>query len=74
MVNKLMAGNETVATAVILDQFYKNLELPVPAEQEATALTVTLAMGCTDTTFDTVDVREQPPYQYIYLPLVTRNN
>jgi hypothetical protein len=37
-------------------------------------LTVTSAMGCVDTTFNALDVVEQPAYQYIYLPIVVKNN
>ncbi|MBN1814375.1 MAG: ATP-binding protein [Anaerolineae bacterium] len=44
LVNKLLAGNETVATGVILDQFYKNPELPVPAGEEVVARAIQLGV------------------------------
>ena len=37
LVNKMMAGNERVAVSVILDQFYKNPELPAPAKEKVVA-------------------------------------
>ncbi len=44
LVNKLMAGNEQVATSVILDQFYKNSDLPAPASEEVLARAVQLGV------------------------------
>ncbi|MBE7469119.1 MAG: ATP-binding protein [Anaerolineales bacterium] len=53
IVNKLLAGNEQVASAVILDQFYKNPDLPVPAQPEVIARAIQLgvkerALGLTE--------------------------
>ncbi len=45
LVNKIMAGNEQVATAVVLDQFYKNTDLPAPAEQEVIARAIQLGVA-----------------------------
>jgi hypothetical protein len=56
LVNKLMAGNETVATAVILDQFYKNPELPAPAEQEVVARAIQL--GVKDGALGLAEIRD----------------
>ena len=56
LVNKLMAGNELVATAVILDQFYKNPELPAPAEEEVIARAIQL--GVQETALGLGEVRE----------------
>jgi hypothetical protein len=56
LVNKLLAGNETVATAVILDQFYKNPELPAPAEQEVVARAIQL--GVKDGALGLAEVRD----------------
>jgi hypothetical protein len=44
LVNKLMAGHEQVATPVILDQFYKNPELPAPAEPGVVARAIQLGI------------------------------
>lgn len=52
LVNKLMAGNEKVATSVILDQFYKNLELPAPASEEV--LTRAIQLGVQESAFGLV--------------------
>jgi hypothetical protein len=57
LVNKLMAGNELVATAVILDQFYKNPELPAPAEEEVVARAIQL--GVKDGALGLVEVRDR---------------
>jgi hypothetical protein len=56
LVNKLMAGNESVATSVILDQFYKNPELPAPAEAEVVARAIQL--GVKDGALGLAEVRE----------------
>jgi hypothetical protein len=44
IVNKLLADNDQVATGVILDQFYKNPELPVPAQPEVVARAIQLGV------------------------------
>jgi hypothetical protein len=44
LVNKLMTGHEHVATAVILDQFYKNPELPALAEPGVAARAIQLGV------------------------------
>ncbi len=44
IVNKLMAGNERVAAHLILDQFYKNPELPVPSQPEVVARAIQLGV------------------------------
>jgi hypothetical protein len=44
LVNKLLAGNDQVASGVILDQFYKNPELPVPAQPEVVARAIQLGI------------------------------
>ena len=44
LVNKMMAGNEKVAASVILDQFYKNPELPAPVKEEVVARAVQLGV------------------------------
>jgi hypothetical protein len=56
LVNKLLAGNEMVATAVILDQFYKNPELPAPAEEEVVARAIQL--GVKERALGLAEVRE----------------
>lgn len=53
IVNKLLASNQEVASAVILDQFYKNPDLPVPAQPEVIARAIQLgvkekALGLTE--------------------------
>ncbi len=60
IVNKLLAGNEQVAAAVILDQFYKNADLPAPAQPEVVARAIQLgvqdkALGLTEMTGDELD-------------------
>jgi hypothetical protein len=57
IVNKLLAGNDQVASAVILDQFYKNPDLPVPAQPEVIARAIQLgvkekALGLTEMVSD----------------------
>jgi hypothetical protein len=44
IVNKLLAGNDHVAAGVILDQFYKSLDLPVPAQPEVVARAIQLGV------------------------------
>jgi hypothetical protein len=44
LVNKFMAGNETVATQAVLDQFYKDPGLPAPASTEVVARAVQLGV------------------------------
>lgn len=44
IVNRLMAGNEQVATNLILDQFYKNTELPAPASADVVARAIQLGV------------------------------
>ncbi|MDY7079092.1 MAG: DUF499 domain-containing protein [Chloroflexota bacterium] len=71
LVNKIMAGNEQVATAVVLDQFYKNTDLPAPAEQEVITRAIQLgiqdgAFGLaefqdSETVLDTLRYREEIP-------------
>ncbi len=56
LVNKLMAGNETVATAVILDQFYKNPELPASSAEEVVARAIQL--GIKDGALGLTEVRD----------------
>lgn len=53
IVNKLLTGNDHVAASVILDQFYKNPDLPVPAQPEVVARAIQLgvkerALGLTE--------------------------
>jgi hypothetical protein len=60
IVNKLLAGNDHVATGVILDQFYKNPDLPVPAQPEVVARAIQLgvqekALGLTAIKDDELD-------------------
>jgi hypothetical protein len=60
IVNKLLAGNEQVAASVILDQFYKNPELPAPAQPEVVARAIQLgvqekALGLTEMRGDALD-------------------
>ncbi len=60
IVNKLLAGNEQVAASVILDQFYKNPDLPVPAQPEVVARAIQLgvqdkALGLTEMSGDELD-------------------
>jgi hypothetical protein len=49
LVNKLLQGNEQVATGVILEQFYKNTDLPVPAS--ADVVTRAIQLGVQDGAF-----------------------
>jgi hypothetical protein len=56
LVNKLMAGHELVATSVILDQFYKNPELPAPASEEVVARAIQL--GVQDGALGLAEVRD----------------
>ena len=42
LVNKFMAGNETVATQAVLDQFYKDPGLPAPASTDVIARAIQL--------------------------------
>lgn len=44
IVNKFMAGNEQLGTAVLLDQFYKNPELPALSEQGVLARAIQLGV------------------------------
>ena len=44
LVNKLMVGSEQVATGVILNQFYKNVNLPAPASEEVVARAIQLGV------------------------------
>ncbi|MCB0164247.1 MAG: ATP-binding protein [Anaerolineae bacterium] len=60
IVNKLLADNDQVAAGVILDQFYKNPDLPVPAQPEVVARAIQLgvqdkALGLTEMTNDELD-------------------
>ncbi|MCB0190758.1 MAG: ATP-binding protein [Anaerolineae bacterium] len=60
IVNKLLTGHEQVATSVILDQFYKNPELPVPSQPEVIARAIQLgiqekAFGLTEMTDNKLD-------------------
>lgn len=60
IVNKLLTGNDQVAAGVILDQFYKNLDLPVPAQPEVVARALQLgvqekALGLTKMSGDALD-------------------
>jgi len=60
IVNRLLAGNDQVAAAVILDQFYKNLDLPAPAQPEVVARALQLgvqekALGLTEKSGDALD-------------------
>jgi len=66
IVNKLLAANEKVSAEVILDQFYKNTELPVPAQSEVVARAIQLgiqekALGLTEMSGDDLD-----PYKLKY--------
>ena len=42
--NRLLAGNEQVATSLILDQFYKNTDLPAPASSDVVARALQLGV------------------------------
>jgi hypothetical protein len=44
LVNKFMAGNETVATQAVLDQFYKDPGLPAPASTDIVARAIQLGI------------------------------
>ena len=44
LVNKLLAGNDQVAASIILDQFYKNTDLPVPAQPEVVVRAIQLGV------------------------------
>jgi hypothetical protein len=44
LVNKMMANNDMVAASVILDQFYKNPDLPAPAKEEVVARAIQLGV------------------------------
>ena len=44
IVNKLLAGNDHVSTAIILDQFYKEPGLPVPSQPEVVARAIQLGI------------------------------
>jgi hypothetical protein len=66
IVNKLLAENDQVATSVILDQFYKNPDLPVPAQPEVVTRAIQLgihekALGLTEMSGDELD-----PYKLKY--------
>ncbi len=56
LANKLLAGNEQVATTVVLDQFYKNTELPAPAEPEVVARAIQL--GIKDGAFGLAELQD----------------
>ena len=63
IVNKLLAGNDHVAASVILDQFYKNLDLPAPAQPEVVARAIQLgvqdkALGLTALKENELDPRQ----------------
>jgi hypothetical protein len=58
--NKLLAGNDQVAAAVVLDQFYKNPDLPAPSAPEVVARAIQLgveahAFGLSEMTGDALD-------------------
>lgn len=60
IVNKLLTGNDSVPAGVILDQFYKNLDLPVPAQPEVVARALQIgvqekALGLTEMRGDELD-------------------
>lgn len=60
IVNKLLADNDRVAASVILDQFYKSPDLPVPAQPEVVARALQLgvqekALGLTEMKGDELD-------------------
>jgi hypothetical protein len=44
LVNKFMVSNDRVSTAVLLDQFYKNPDLPVPSEAGVVARAIQLGV------------------------------
>jgi hypothetical protein len=54
IVNKFMVDNEQLATAILLDQFYKNTELPVPEKPEVVARAIQL--GVQDGAFGLVEM------------------
>ncbi|MBN1260855.1 MAG: hypothetical protein JXB35_09260, partial [Anaerolineae bacterium] len=56
LVNKFLVANEQVASNVILDQFYKNLELPVPSEPGVVARAIQL--GVQDGALALSDIRD----------------
>jgi hypothetical protein len=44
LANKLLAESDEVPTAVVLDQFYKNAQLPLPAQPEVVARAIQLGV------------------------------
>ncbi len=56
LVNKFLATAAQVSSAVVLDQFYKNLDLPVPSETGVVARAIQL--GVQDGALGLADVRE----------------
>lgn len=56
LVNKFLAGSEQISSAALLNQFYKNLELPVPSEEGVVARAIQL--GVKEGALGLVDVRQ----------------
>jgi hypothetical protein len=56
LTTKFLAANERVATSVVLDQFYKNPELPAPAEPGAVARAIQL--GVEEAAFGLAELRD----------------
>ena len=44
IVNKFLAGNDQVSSAAVLDQFYKNTDLPVPSQEGVVARAIQLGV------------------------------
>lgn len=56
IVNKLLAGNQQVPLNIVLDQFYKNLELPVPSQPEVIAGAI--RQGVKEKAFSLTEMKE----------------
>ncbi|MBN1318705.1 MAG: hypothetical protein JXA42_24705, partial [Anaerolineales bacterium] len=59
LVNKFMANNSLLGTGVLLDQFYKNPDLPVPSEEGVVARAIQL--GVKDRAFGLAELRGEEP-------------
>jgi len=59
LVNRLLTGADQVATAVVLDQFYKNPQLPLPASEGVVARAIQL--GVQDGALGLAELRDGEP-------------
>ncbi|MFP4346160.1 MAG: ATP-binding protein [Anaerolineales bacterium] len=57
LANKLLAESDAVPTAVVLDQFYKNPQLPLPAQPEVVARAIQL--GVEEQALGLIETREE---------------